>query len=120
MSRIVSKKNGEGHFTNPLGGGTTSRRVILPGPDACRVKVTCVHQKEGFHADRLINDVDETVYVVEGQLTLHGAGGMDTECGPGDTFHVRAGVPFGVTARTDGILNCVFSQAADGTMPNDK
>lgn len=119
MTGIVIKKSAQAHFAKDFGGGTTSDRLILPGPDSCRVKVTIFRPKAGFSARDIRYACDETVHALSGRTALHLADGAQVLLDAGDTYYVPAGTAYGVTAVTDGELFCVFSQAADGGMPDN-
>ncbi len=117
---LVVKKGGDHHFVKDFGGGTTSERVMLPEADGCRIKITKFRPKAGFEVkEGIVYNCDETVFVVAGQIRLHLDNGQQVDIGPSDSYHVPAGTSYGVTALSDGEVLCVFSAAADGTLPDD-
>lgn len=117
---IIHKRKGQAHFAKDFGGGTASDRIVLPGPDGCRVKVTMFRPKAGFSARDIVYPVDETVHAVAGRTRVHRSDGTDFALETGDTYFVPAGTTYGLTALTDGALLCVFSAAADGPLPDDQ
>ncbi|NQV13428.1 MAG: DUF861 domain-containing protein [Parcubacteria group bacterium] len=123
MKKLIHKKKGKEHFTKDFGDGTTSDRVILPRADDCHVKVTIFRPKAGFaefsEPNSIVYEYDETVYLVSGQVRLHPADGWGVELGAGDSYHVPAGVSYGLTAITDCEMVCVFSRDYDGLTPED-
>ncbi|MBU1178295.1 DUF861 domain-containing protein [Patescibacteria group bacterium] len=120
--KLIFKGPGEGHFAKDFGEGTKSDRVILPGADECGVKVTIFRPKEGFSIpEGIVYEYDETVYIVSGQVKLHLTdGGSDIELYTGSSYHVPAGVSYGLTAITDCVVFCTFSPVQDGPMPDDE
>lgn len=118
---LIIKKTGKAHFVKDFGGGTTSERLILPEKDDCRVKVTMFRPKAGFLIESgIVYSCDETVYVVTGQLKLHLVDGSIVALNTGDSYHVPAGISYGVTALTDSQMLCVFSAADDSTLPDNQ
>lgn len=117
---IVIRPFGEKYFTKKFGDGVFSDRVILPGPDGCRVKATHFYSKAGFEAKDICYTVDETVYVVKGRFLIT-VGHDIYELGPGSTYFVPAGLKYSVKVLEEGTLFCVFSQAGpNGPLPDDE
>lgn len=121
MPGIVIKTGGKAHFPKPFGDdGTFSDRIILPGSDECRVKVTRFVPKPGFSANSIVYPYDETVYIVNGNMTICLSDGSTVELGAGDIFHVPAGEVYGINILADTIAVCVFSAGEDGTLPDNE
>lgn len=111
------------HFTRHFEGGSFSDRVILPGSDRCRVKVTYFVGAKGQRFDNLSHPFDETVRIIKGLAEIgwsQGYAALAHQLVPGDTFHVPAGDTYSIEFVTDLEAVCFFSQAADGTMPDDE
>lgn len=119
MSRIVVKHGGEKHFTKTFAPGTTSDRVILPGPDGVRVKVTRFKPAAGFRADKIEYDVDETVCLLSGAATIYLTNGNAVNLQAGDVYHVPAGVIYSICVKADAQMICVFSPAV-GPLPSNE
>jgi len=116
---MVVKGPGQKHFTKDFGNGTVSDRVMLPGPDKSRVKVTRFMPKAGFETDGIVYKVDETVFVDEGNLKVCFDGITVHEINPGGMYYVPAGNSYALKVLTDSVLTCVFSPAENGTLPDD-
>lgn len=119
MKPIVFKQKNQAHFTKQWEDGTASDRIMLPESDNCRVKVTMFRPKAGFSAENVVYPCDETVYMVSGKMIIRIADGSDVTLNPGDTYHVPAGTPYGIKVLEGGDVFCVFSSAADGTLPDN-
>ena len=113
------KKIGERHFTKKFKGGSFSDRVILPGRDPSRVKVTKFTGAYGEKFDGVSNPIDETVIVHRGVLKIE-HGGATYHVGGGDMYHVPAGETYSVEILVETEATCIFSQAADGTLPENE
>ena len=118
---LVVKPFGQKHFTKKFGDGVFSDRLILPGPDGARVKVTQFYFVDGFEMDNIVYDVDETVFAHSGLIQISVDGEITQELGPGGTYYVPAGTKYSVRAPKGGMLFCVFSQAGpSGPFPSDE
>ena len=117
---MIVKQRGEKHFTIPLGPKAVSDRVLLPGKDACRVKVTVFRPRKGFEAEAVSYPYDETVIVEKGLVALSSPDG-ERVLGPRSGWHVPAGEEYSIEVLEDSVLVCLFSQAGpDGPLPNDE
>lgn len=116
---IITKIPRKKHFTKDFGGDTVAHRVILPGRDCCRIKVTKFNPKAGFCPGKNVtHDTDELVYVLEGIVGI--ASGDQTEIlGTGGMYYAPAGTPTTMRALEDSRLLCVFFPAKDGPLPDD-
>lgn len=116
---IIAKARLESHFTRDFGGGAFSHRVILPGPDQCRVKVTRFIAPPGFMAQDIKYDTDETVFVVSGSIRLV-CDGVTRDLVTGECYHVPAGEAYDVEVKEPSVLICFFSQAGPaGPLPDN-
>ena len=118
---MVVKGVSDRHFTKPFGEGSFSHRVILPERDASRVTVTEFHGKQGQKFEGVVYPVDETVRIVDGIVAITWGDRRErVVLGLGTTYHVPAGEVYSVECVEDVTAVCFFSQAADGTLPQNE
>ncbi|MEZ4087835.1 MAG: cupin domain-containing protein [Candidatus Gracilibacteria bacterium] len=119
MSSVVCKQAGAVHFNKDFGGGASSDRLILPAVDGCGVKVVKFNFVKGFKAQGVVQDCDETVYIVSGCVIISDEQGESYKLTAGATYHAPGGVSYNVEAETDGAAICVLTRSTDGGMPDD-
>jgi len=113
------KNPGEKHFTRRFSGGSFSHRVILPGRDSSRVKVTDFTGVAGEKFEGVSYPVDETVRITRGRVRIETSTDI-WETMAGATYYVFAGEVYSIEFKEDTEAICFFSQAADGTLPSDE
>ncbi len=116
---MLIKQKGEKHFTKQFEGGSFSHRVLLPGRDPSRVKVTELTGLTGRSFLDISYPVDETVRIITGRVKISWKGG-EQKIGAGGTYFVSAGEIYTLEFIQDTVAICVFSQAANGTLPEDE
>ncbi len=117
---MVVKQAGEKHFTKKFRQGF-SHRVILPGRDPeARVKVTDFTGLAGQNFTDVSYPVDETVCVISGHARITDHQGCIEDILAGGTYYVPAGESYDICFIRETNVLCVFSQAADGTLPTDE
>ena len=122
---MLIKRSGKPHFTRRFPGmNSLSRRFILSGRDRVQVSVSEFYGEKGEQFDGVVYLVDETVRILSGvaQVTWKDAeGGTNAEhVFAGDTYHVPAGEEYSVEFISDVSAFCVFSPAANGTLPSSE
>ena len=118
---MVFKPAGKYHGTRQLDGGSYSHRVFLPGRDpAARVKMTLFTAVEGAEFKDVCYPVDETVHITFGHGFIRKADGEILEVSIGASYYVPAGEMYSLICTTQMTAVCFFSQAADGTLPQDE
>ena len=107
------------YFTKHFDGGNFSHRLILPGRDASRVKVTQFTGRVGTKFENVHSPTDETVYLIEGRVKITNSEGI-YEIEAGGVYYIPAGEVFSLEflRLSEGL--CVYSQAADGTLPENE
>lgn len=120
---MLFKQKGWKHFTrkyDPL--LSYSHRVILPGRDApSRVKVTEFHGVKGEVFDDITYTVDETVLIISGRVRILSGLIEEVTINAGGMYHIPAGDdPYRITMLEDTVAVCFFSQAKNGTLPEDE
>jgi len=115
---IVKKANELPHHIKHFN-SAESDRVILPGIDQCRVKVTRFKFEGSFRGDNIMYPYDETVFVVSGELRISWPGKYAV-LHSGDIYHVPAGTTYSAMAIQGGEAICVFSAGSDGILPNNE
>lgn len=115
---ILARQRGQVHFTKSFGEGTESDRVLLPGKDGCRVKVTIFRPKANFKATGIRYPYDETFYVIRGAMTAT-VNGEVIPLSTGATFHVPAGDVYDLEVDVDSVVHCTFSAGPNGELPDD-
>ena len=118
-SSMVVKRSGERHFTKRFDGGSFSHRVIVPGLDKSRVKVTDFTGPTGESFKDVSYPYDETVRVTRGWMTIT-VGDQMWDIPAGGTYYVPAGEVYSIHIFHEVDAICFFSQGADGTMPDDE
>ena len=117
---MVVKQPREYHFTKHFGEVAFSHRVILPGRDDSRGKVTMFFGNSGCRLDDIRNDVDETVYIRLGVVMIECEGSL-WHLEAGSFYVVPAGQVYSIEVECDGTeAICFYSQAEDGTLPQDE
>ncbi len=119
MANFVKKSRGGEHFVKDFGGGSCSARIVLPGPDNARVKVTRFMPKAGFELEDIVYTCDETVHLVSGSVALTVSENETLLLQAGDVFFVPAGISYRISVTADSEAICVFSQGEDGAMPDN-
>ncbi|MDO8594439.1 MAG: hypothetical protein Q7R93_02910 [bacterium] len=117
---MVIKQPDQKHFTKHFGKDGFSHRVILPGRDESRVKVTRFLGREGAKFLGVKNQVDETVVVTRGLVEIFTPEETTLRLHAGGTYYLPAGETYTLTCLKESRLVCIFSQAADGTMPQNE
>lgn len=119
---MLFKQEGWKHFTrkyDPL--LSYSHRVILPGREPSRVKVTEFHGVKGEVFEDITYPVDETVRIISGRVRLLSGKLDEVTINAGGTYYVPAGdPPYTITILEDTVAVCFFSEAADGALPEDE
>ena len=116
---IITKTPRKKHFTKDFGDGTIAHRVILPGRDDCRAKVTKFNPKAGFcPGENVVHKTDELVYVLEGRIRIV-SGDQIEILNTGAMYYTPAGTPTTMRALEDSRLLCVFFPVKDGPLPDD-
>ena len=116
---MIIKYPRQRHFTLDFGAGTVSHRVILPGRDGCRVKVTKFNPNAGFcPGEGMRHETDGVVYVLDGRIKFISRDQVEI-LDTGAMYYTPAGVPTTMTAIEDSRLLCVFFPAEGGPLPDD-
>jgi quercetin dioxygenase-like cupin family protein len=118
--RMIVKRHNNDHFTRRFSNVSTSARMILPGRDGVRVKVTEFVAEGEDRFEDVSYPFDETVRIIAGSATILERSGRIHGVLPGDTYHVPAGESYSIYFMPGTRAVCFFSQAADGTLPDDK
>lgn len=117
---MIIKHDGDTHFAKDYGALGSSRRIVLPSVDGCRVKVTEFTGNAGERAEGIEYAVDETVFVFSGHIELEfRSPDGPTQLGAGDVYHVPAGTEHDLTVLQDCKLRCVYSAVGD-KVPDDE
>ncbi len=116
---MVFRNAGTEWFVKNLGGGATSRRLILPGKDSCRVKATAFSAPAGWNSGNFDNLTDETVLVLSGACYVGLAGEEGRRMTAGAVWHAAAGEVYSVMVVDDVELFCVFSPSGE-QLPDDE
>lgn len=119
INKIIIKPLDDVHFRKEFEKGAWSDRIILPGKDKCRVKVTKFFSPAGLDFNDILYACDETVLCLEGQFKIT-IEGETVILNQGETYHVPAGTTYDVSVKKEGMLYCTFSAGKDGTLPDDK
>ena len=114
------KRKGYSHFTTEWRCGAKSDRVLLPGPDGVRVKVTHLRAPVGAEWLEISYPVDETCIILSGEVVLTLSDSSQVTLTAGDVFHVPADEVYTLNVDTQSVeLFCVFSQAGPEGEPVD-
>ena len=113
---MLVRNPGERHFTRRFDGGSFSHRVILPGRDLSRVKVTEFTGCKGGKFAEVSYPVEETVRITRGRVRITTSTNI-WETMAGATYYVPAGEVYSIEFKEETEAVCFFSQAADGTLP---
>jgi hypothetical protein len=120
--KVFIKRLGESHFTKKFkdkGMRSWSDQIILPGRDPARVKLTHLWGARGEKLNNISNNVDETACITEG-LVMILWNDIVLELCAGGSYYIPAGETYSITFVRDTEAIRFFSQAADGTIPENE
>ena len=121
---MIIKNSADIHWTKNFGDSAFSNRLVLPGRDGCRVKVTRFVGKMGYELNDICNETDETIYVESGEVRLEFNFRNDVSrksfhhVTSETVVHIPAGEKYNLRVVRECALICMFS-AAVTLLPDD-